>query len=73
MGCDELGEGGLDRTGAQCEADAEHRVNHVVQAESFRADGAGQENTVEKSQNPAGEAGSGQKQRAGQKGTLFIG
>lgn len=36
-----LGQGGLDGTRAQGKADAKDRVNHIVETQTFRADGAG--------------------------------
>lgn len=73
VGCDVLGERSLNRTGTQGKADAEYRVDHVVDTKPFRTNGAGQEDTVEEAKDAAGEAGAGQKERAGQKGAFFFG
>lgn len=72
MGCNVLGEGSLNRTGTQGKADAEYRVDHVVDAKPFRTNGAGQEDAVEEAKDAAGEAGTGQEERAGQEGTFFF-
>ena len=66
----ELGEGRLHGSGAEGKADAENRMNHMVNAQSFCADGAGQENTVKKAQYPADKAGCRQQQSTEQK-SLF--
>ena len=68
-----LGQRGLDGTGAQREADAKYRVNHVVDAKPFRADGAGEEDAVKEAKDAAGEASAGQEKRAGEEGTFFFG
>lgn len=73
VGCDVLRECGLNRTGAQGKADAEYRVDHIVDTKPFRTDGTGEEDTVEEAKDAAGEAGAGQKERAGQESTFFFG
>ena len=52
---------------------AEHRVDHVVDAKPFRADGPGHEDPVKEPQNPAEEAGPGEQQRARNKCPLSRG
>lgn len=47
------GDGSLDGTGAEGKADAEYGMYHIIDAQSLRADGAGQKNAVEKAQDPA--------------------
>ena len=49
----QLGDGGLDGAGAQCEGDPVNRKDHLIQPQSLRPDGARQENTVEKAENTA--------------------
>lgn len=68
-----LGECGLDGTGAKGEADAKNRVYHIVYAKPFCTDGTGKENTVEKAQHPAGQAGAGKKDGTGEEGSFFGG
>lgn len=68
-----LGKGSLNGTGTQGKADAEYRMDHVVDAKPLCTDSPGHKNTVEKAKNTAEEAGSGKKERTGQKGTFFRG
>lgn len=68
-----LGQRRLDGTGAKCKADAKYRVDHIVDAEPFRADGAGEEYAVKEAKDAAGKARAGQEKRAGEEGALFFG
>ena len=63
-----LGQGGLDGSGAEGKADGEQGMDHVVEAQPLRAHCPGHENAVKKAQDPADEAGGGQKKGAGQEG-----
>lgn len=48
-------------------------MHHVVYTQSLCTDGAGQEDSVEEAQDPAGETGTGEKNGAGEKGAFFGG
>ena len=73
MGGYVLGEGSLDGTATECKADAIDRMHHIVDAKPLSADGAGKKYTVEKAQEAAEKACGREQQRAGEKGTLFLG
>lgn len=68
-----LGKGSLDGPPAEGKADAVDWMYHIVDAEPLGSDGTGKKNTVEKAQEAAEKAGSGEQQRAGEKGALFLG
>lgn len=63
-GC-QPGNGSLNRAGTERKGNAVDRENHLINAESFRADGAGQEDAVKKTEETAQEAGSSQKKGSG--------
>lgn len=68
-----MGEGGLDGTGTKGKTDAKHRMNHVVNAKALCTDSSGHKNAVEKAEDPAEKACSGEKKGARQKGPFFGG
>lgn len=71
MGSYVLGKGSLDGAAAEGKADAVDWMYHIVDAEPLGSDGTGKKNTVEKAQEAAEKAGSGEQQRAGEKGAFF--
>ena len=73
MGSYVLGKGSLDGAAAEGKADAVDWMYHIVDAEPLGSDGTGKKNTVEKAQEAAEKAGSGEQQRAGEKGAFFFG
>lgn len=60
-----MGQGGLDGTGAEGKADAEHRMYHVINAKPLCTYGSGHKDTVEKAENPAEKACTGEQKGTG--------
>ena len=69
----EAGDGGLDGTGAEGEEDPIDREDHLVDPETFRADGAGEEDPVEESQNAGEETRGGEKDGSCDQWVSFMG
>jgi len=65
IGGDKLGDCGLDGPCAERKADSVERMDHIVEPQPLGADGAGEEDPVEKSQYPCQKSGGGQKKRTG--------
>ena len=68
VGGHKAGDGCLDGSGTEGEADAEDGMDHVVDAQSLRADGSRQIDAVEEAQDAAGKSGSGEHEGSGDKG-----
>ncbi len=68
-----LGQGGLDRSGTDGEADPEHRMDHVIDAKALRSDRPGQEDAIEKTKDAAQEPSPRKEQGPGEESTFFRG
>ena len=63
--CDETGDRGLDRAGAQGEKDPVDRKDHLIDSETFGADRAGEKDPVEKAEDAGEETGGCEKNCSG--------
>ena len=67
------GDGSLDGSGAEGEEDPIDRKDHLIDPKSFRADGAGEKDPVEKTENAGEKSCGGEEKSSGDKRMSFMG
>ena len=68
-----VGDGGLDRPGAEGEKDSVDWEDHLVDSESLRTDRPGEKDPVEKAEDPGKKSGGGEEKGSSDQWVGFMG